>query len=117
MLSNSKSELLGLIKENLKYKIYLNLIYVKLSKLRKKLIIYFILVFLLTIFFFYYTAAFCAVYRYSQKYWFFGCLESFCMDSLVTLIICIFLALFRFISIKKHIKCLFIISNIISTFL
>ena len=73
--------------------------------------------FLLTAFFLYYVAAFCAVYKYSQKYWFFGCLESFGIDSLVTLIICIFLSLFRFISIKKNIKYLFTMTNIISTLL
>ena len=117
ILSNSKNELMNLIKENLIYKKYLNLIHIKLTKLRNKLIIYFILLFLFTIFFLYYVAAFCAVYKYSQKYWFFGCLESFCIDSLVALIICIFLALFRFISIKKNIKYLYIISNIISTLL
>ena len=117
ILSNSKSELMRLIKENIKYKAYKSLIHIKLSKLRKKLIIYFILVFLFTLFFLYYVAAFCAVYRNSQKYWFFGCLESFGMDSLVSIGICIFLALFRYISIKKHIKCCYIISNIISSFM
>ena len=117
ILSNSKNELMNLIKANLKYQKYLNLINIKLTKLRNKLIIYFILLFLLTAFFLYYVAAFCAVYKYSQKYWFFGCLESFGIDSLVTLIICIFLALFRFISIKKNIKYLFTMTNIISTLL
>ena len=88
-----------------------------MSKLRKKLIIYFILVFLLGLLFLYYVSAFCSVYRYSQKYWFLGCLESFAIDSLVSVIICIFLALFRFIAIKKHIKCLYVFANIISIFL
>ena len=117
ILSNSKSELIGLIKDNLKYKTYLYLIHIKLAKLRKKLIIYFILVFLLTLFFLYYVTAFCSTYKYSQKYWFLGCIESFGMDSLVSVIICIFLALFRLISIKKHIKYLYLFSNLISTLL
>ena len=106
-----------LIKEKRNYKIYICLIQAKLAKLRKKLIIYFILVFIFALFFLYYVAAFCAVYKYSQKYWFFGCLESFGMDSFVSFIICIFLALFRFISVKKHIKYLYILSNFISTLL
>jgi len=117
MLSNSKNELIRLIKGNIMFKTYLYLIHVKLAKLRKKLIIYFTLVFLLTLFFLYYVSAFCAVYKYSQKYWFFGCIESFGMDALVSILICFFLALFRFISIQNHIKCLYITSNIISTFL
>jgi len=117
MLSNSKSELMQIIIERNSYDNYLNLIKIKLDKLRTKLIIYFILVHVLELFFLYFVTAFCAVYRNSQKYWFFGCIESFGMDSLVALIICIFLALFRFISIKKHIKCFYILANIISTFL
>ena len=117
MLSNSKGELIEVIKKRRIYKDYLHLIKIKLDKLRRKLIIYFILVYILELFFLYFVTAFCAVYRNSQKFWFFGCLESFGMDSLVALIICIFLALFRFISIKKHIKCFYVLANIISTFL
>ena len=97
-----------LIKEKRKYKYYIYLM-LKLIKLGKKLVFYFILV--------YYVSSFCAVYRNSQKYWFYGCLESFGMDTLVAIGICIFLAFFRYISIKKHIKCFYILANIISTFL
>ena len=117
MLSNSKGELIEVITKRRIYKDYLHLIKIKLDKLRRKLIIYFILVYILELFFLYFVTAFCAVYRNSQKFWFFGCLESFGMDSLAALIICIFLALFRFISIKKHIKCFYVLANIISTFL
>ena len=117
MLSSSKSELIQVIKQKGKYNNYVNIVNIKLSKLQKKLIIYFILVYLLGTFFLYYVTLFCSVYRYSQKYWFFGCLESFGMDSLVGLISCVFLALCRYISIEKHLKCLYIFVNIISTFL
>ena len=117
MLSNNKSELKKLIKEKGNNKNYKYLINIKLKKLRNKLIIYFILVFTLGSFFLYYVCAFCAVYRYSQKYWFFGCLESFAMDSLVALIICIVLAFFRILSLKKQIKFLYKLADIISTFL
>ena len=117
MLSSSKSELMRAIKRNNQYKNYVNIIHIKLAKLQKKLIIYFILVFLLESFFLYYVTTFCAVYRFSQKYWFLGCLESFGMDSFVSLITCIFLSLLRYISIKNHIKCAYIVVNIISVFL
>ena len=117
MLSNSKSELTKVIQQKAKYNNYMMIINNKLAKLRNKLIIYFILVFLLETFFLYYVTTFCAVYRNSQKYWFYGCLESFAMDSLVALIICVFLALFRYISINNHIKCFYILADIISTFL
>ena len=117
MLSNSKSELMQIIREKQNEKEYKKLIKSKLKKLRIKLIIYFILVFLFGLCFFYYVAAFCAVYRNSQKYWFIGCLESFALDFLVAIIICILLATFRYIALKKQINCLYTFGNIINTFL
>ena len=117
MLSDSKSELIKVIRNKSKFNDYLNIINKELSKLSKKLIVYFILVFLFELFFLYYITIFCAVYRFSQKYWFLGCLESFGIDLLSAFIICIFLALLRYISIKRKIKCLYIFTNIINTFL
>ena len=117
MLSNSKSELMNLIKGKRKNNNYALLIHLKLIKLGKKLVFYFILVYIFSLFFLYYVTAFCAVYPNSQKYWFYGCLESFGIDSLYSFGACIFLAFFRYISIKKHIKCFFILANIISNFL
>ena len=117
MLSNSESELMKIIKEKDSIKNYLFLINNKLRKLKNKLIVYFILVFSLGLFFLYFVTSFCAVYRNSQKYWIIGCLESFGIDSLVSIIICLFLSLFRYISVKKHIKCFFILSDLISKFL
>ena len=117
MLSTSKNELLRLIIKKIKYESYLYLIFNKLEKFRTKLIIYFIMVFLLCLSFLYYVTSFCAVYRNNQKYWFFGCLESFGIDSIFSIIICILLAMFRYISIKKRIKCLYTLSNLISNFL
>ena len=117
MLSSSKSELMKIIKRNKQYKNYINVVNIKLAKLRKKLIIYFILLFLLDSFFLYYVTVFCAVYKFSQKYWFLGCLESFGIDSIVAISSCIFLALFRYISIKSHIKYMFRLIKIISAFM
>ena len=114
IFSNNQSQLARIIKKRYKIKNYMKVLNIKLRQLRNKLIIYFILLFSLGLFFLYYVNSFCAVYRYSQKYWFIGCLESFGMDSLVALIICIFLTLFRYISIKKRIKCFYILANIIN---
>ena len=117
MLSNSKSELMKLMKENYGNKEYLKLINDKLKKLKIKLIIYFIIVFTLGLFFLYYISAFCAVYRFSQKYWFFGFLESFGMDFVTAFITCFILSFMKFIAIRKKIKCLYTSSNIIGMFL
>ena len=117
MLSNSKSELMKLMKENSKDKDYIKLINAKLKKLKIKLIIYFILIFIIGLLFLYYVSAFCAVYRYSQKYWFYGFLESFGMDFLTAFVTTLFLTLLKFIAIRKKIKFLFTLSNIIGIFL
>ena len=109
--------LLRLIRRTRQYNDFERFVNKKLMKLRNKLIIYFILVFLFSAFFLYYVGLFCTVYKFSQKYWFLGCLESFGMDSLIAIIICIFLALLRYISIKAHIKFLYILVKIVSSFL
>ena len=117
MLSSSKNELIKVIRSNTKFSNFKSLINIKLKKLRIKLIIYFILLFALESLFLYYVTVFCAVYRNSQKYWFLGCLQSFGIDFLTAFAGCIFLSLFRYICIKKHIKCLYIFTNIINAFL
>ena len=117
MLSNSKSELIQIILQKRQNKNYIHLINLKLKKLRLKLVGYFFVIFSLGALFLYYVSAFCAVYRHSQKYWFIGCLESFGIDSAVAIGIWIILALFRYIAIKKRIKCFYLWANFISTFL
>jgi len=117
MLSNSKSELIDTIKERKNKKEYLEQINAKLNKLRNKLIIYYSFLFLLGLFFLYYVSAFCAVYRHSQKYWLYGCFESFAIDSLVSITICVFLSLFRYIAVHKKIRYLYILVKIINSFL
>ena len=109
MLSNSKSELLQIIRHRNQLKNYIIIVNNKLKKLSCKLLVYFILIFLLGICFLYYVSSFCAVYSHSQKYWFIGCLESFLIDFFVSLTICIFIATMRFIAIRKKIKCLYIL--------
>ena len=117
LLSNSKNELKKIIKNNSKDKDYLDLINIKLKKLKIKLTIYFILVIVLSLLFLYYTSAFCAVYKYSQKYWLYGCLESFAMDISIAFITCLLIAFLRFIAIKKKKKYFFTMSKIIGMFL
>ena len=114
MLSNSKSELLQIIRHRKKALNYIKIVNNKLIKLSCKLFIYFTLTFLLGLFFLYYVTSFCAVYSHSQKYWFMGCLESFAIDSLVSFIICILISTLRYIAIHKQIKCLYCLVNLIS---
>ena len=108
---------ISIIRNKSKYKNYLHIINIILKNYRNKLITYFFLVIILGTLFLYYVTAFCSVYHYSQKYWFIGCLESFWMDFFIAIIICIFLAFLRYLSIKRHIKYFYILANIISNFL
>ena len=62
----------------------------------------------------YYVTAFCAVYTHSQKFWFIGCIESFVIDSLFSLIVCILIAALSYISIQFEKKLLYGIANIIA---
>ena len=117
MLSNSKNELIDTINERKSRKDYLRQVRSKLKKLRNKLIVYYLFLFILGLCFLYYVSAFCAVYRHSQKYWLVGCFESFAIDSLVSIAICILLALFRFISVRKKIKYLYFLAKFINSFL
>ena len=117
MLSNSKDKLVSVIRNKRGHNNYLHIVNIILKNYRNKLLAYFFVVFILGAIFIYYVTSFCSVYHYSQKYWFIGSLESFLMDFLIAIIICLFLALFRYLSIKKHIKCFYILANIISNFL
>ena len=51
MLSSSKSELINILKDKRNFRFFIDIISLKLNKLRKKLIIYFILVYIFTFFF------------------------------------------------------------------
>ena len=117
MLSNSKEELMKIIREKRNYKEYIKAIKDKLRSLRNKLIAYYIIIFILGIFFLYYVSAFCAVYRNSQKYLFLGFVESFVVDTIVAIILCLILSFLRFVAIYKNMKCLYSAANFISTFL
>ena len=127
-LSNSENELNKVTKEYNKENKYEEIINDNLKILRNKLIAYYILVFLFGLIFLYYVSSFCAVYRYSQKYWFFGFLESYGINFLVAVITCFFVSfldikvfkrkknvffvsLFRYKSIQKKSKCFFIFSK------
>ena len=107
MLSSSKKQLMKIIEEKEDKEEYLAEIDKELNKLKKKLTWFFIIVFFLGILFSYYCAAFCAVYTNSQKFWLIGCLESVALDFLTPFLICFFLACFRYIGLKKRIKCLY----------
>ena len=65
----------------------------------------------------YFVSTFCAVYRYSQKYWFFGFLESFFINFLIANITCLFSSLFRYMSIQKNKKYFFSLSNMVKNFI
>ena len=117
ILTNNKSEIVNTIWNRTNKMEYLRQVNINLKKLRNKLIVYYIIIIVLGTAFLYYVSAFCAVYRNTQKYWLIGCLETFILDFLSLIVICLFLSLFRYISLQKRIKCLFSLSKIINIFL
>jgi hypothetical protein len=81
-----------------------------------KVIVFFITIFLLLIFFWYYLSAFCAVYKNTQKHLFKDTAMSFVMSMIYPFIICFFASVFRYFSLKRNSKCLYIISRFIQMF-
>ena len=117
ILTNNKGEIVNTIKNRKNKMEYLRQVNINLKKIRNKLIVYYIFLIILGTSFLYYVSAFCAVYRNTQKYWLIGCLETFILDFLSVFGICIFLSLFRYISLQRRIKCLFNVSRLINIFL
>ena len=112
-LLNNKKEIFDLIKN--KDKIKFNSIMEKiLPKIKTKLIIYFAFQFSFTLFFLYYCSSFCAVYQNSQMFWIYGCLETILFDAIFSCLYCLLLTSCRLISIKKRIKCLYMMTKIIN---
>ena len=112
-LLNNKKEIYKLI--NNKDKKGYNILMSKILKTIKiKLIIYFSIQFSFSLFFLYYSSAFCAVYQNSQIFWFYGFLESILFDIIFSCVFCFLVALCRFIGVKKRIKCLYQIAQIIN---
>ena len=107
MLSTSKKELMKIIDEKQNKEEYLAAVDIVLKKLMNKLKWFYIIVFFLGLFFCYYCSAFCAVYPNSQKYWLIGSLISILFELATPFIICLFLAIYRYIGLKKRIKCLY----------
>ena len=81
-----------------------------------KVTVFFITIFLLLIVFWYYLAAFCAVYKNTQKHLFKDTAMSFVMSMIYPFIICFFASIFRYFSLKRKSKCLYIISRFIQMF-
>ena len=81
-----------------------------------KVSIFFIIIFILLILFWYYLSAFCAVYKNSQKHLFKDTAISFLISMIYPFIICFFASLFRYFSLKKNSKCLYVVSRIIQFF-
>ena len=101
-------------KDYLEYKDLINII---LYKTKIKLIIFFIIQFIFSFIFMYYITAFCSVYQNSKIYWLFGCLETLAIDMIFPFIYCLFIASFRYLGIRRRIKCLYYFASILDILL
>ena len=116
-LSNSKNELVKIIKSQTnkeKYQIICNNL---INSFKKKLIGFFILFFSLFILFLYYVTCFCSVYHYNQIFWLYGSLQSIGMGMILPFFTSFIKTLIRFFSLKYKKKLVYKISNILNLFL
>lgn len=84
--------------------------------LKIKISIFYTILFIFLFIFWYYIAAFCAVYKNTQKHLLKDSLMSFCLSMIYPFIICLVTASFRRWGLSSKSKCLFRISKILQLF-
>ena len=65
-----------------------------------KINIFFVINFLFFLFFIYYCSAFCAIYRYNQKFWLLNAFITFIFEMIYPFFLCIFFVILKIISIE-----------------
>ena len=85
-----------------------------MKHLKCKLIIYFTIVFVLVLFFWYFVIAFCAVYPKYQNMWLGDSAKSLVISMLFPFLFALVIVVLRYYAIKKKIKIMYRISNIIN---
>ena len=70
-----------------------------------KIHIFFVINFIFFLFFIYYCSAFCAIYRYNQKFWLVNAFITFIFEMIYPFFLCIFFVILKIISIKIKSNC------------
>ena len=120
-LTNSKNEILNVIKEGKKIKnnknnhqIFkdkniINKFTNILNKLKEKIILFIFIELILLLFFFYFTTAFCEVYKKTQITWIIDCFTSFLISILSEILVSFIITILYIISLKNKISFLYIV--------
>ena len=83
------------------------------KNIKCKLVMFFIIVTIFTLFFWYFVTAFCAVFPKYQKLWLSDGIKSLVISMIFPFFYTLLIAFLRWISLKKHVYCMFCIANII----
>ena len=105
-LITSKSVFERLLRKKLEYNIFIKKLNKKINAFRIKINIHISINFILFLFFIYYCTAFCAVFRYNQKFWLLNAFVSFIFALIYPFIICFIFVLLKIISSKTKNSCL-----------
>ena len=105
-LITSKSVFERLLRKKLEYNIFIKKLNKKINAFHIKINIHISINFIFFLFFIYYCTAFCAVFRYNQKFWLLNAFVSFIFALIYPFIICIIFVLLKIISSKTKNSCL-----------
>ena len=105
-LITSKSVFERLLRKKLEYNIFIKKLNKKINTFHIKINIHISINFIFFLFFIYYCTAFCAVFRYNQKFWLLNAFVSFIFALIYPFIICFIFVLLKIISSKTKNSCL-----------
>ena len=105
-LITSKKHFKNILKKNYKYNMFIAKVKKRIKSFYIKINIYIVINFIFFLFFIYYCMAFCAVFRYNQRFWLLNAFVTFIFDVLHPFFICIIFSLIKLISSKMKLKCM-----------
>jgi hypothetical protein len=105
-LITSKNVFERLLRKKLEYNIFIKKLNKKINTFHIKINIHISINFIFFLFFIYYCTAFCAVFRYNQKFWLLNAFVSFIFALIYPFIICFIFVLLKIISSITKNSCL-----------
>ena len=102
-LITTKNILEKLIRQKYKYNIFVIKMKKRIRSINIKINIYFVINFIFSLFFIYYCTAFCAVYRYNQKFWLLNVFITIILNLIHPFLICFVFVLLKMIALKMKV--------------
>ena len=102
-LITTKNILEKLIRQKYIYNIFVIKMKKRIKSINIKINIYFVINFIFSLFFIYYCTAFCAVYRYNQKFWLLNVFITIILNLIHPFLICFVFVLLKMIALKMKV--------------